>query len=65
MRLGRMGRGEGGAESGVVVVGVMTPTERERGLEESLRRQLGECLSSCTAIFKYDRCKLTSRCSRG
>ena len=40
IRLGRMGRGESEAEFGGMVVGVMTSAQRERGWEESLRRQL-------------------------
>jgi hypothetical protein len=42
MRAGRMGRGGGeeGREAGGVVEGVIAPAERERGLQESLRRHL-------------------------
>jgi hypothetical protein len=40
IRLGRIGRGEFGAELGGEFVDVIMPTDWESGLEESLRRQL-------------------------
>lgn len=40
MRLGRIGRGEGGADVDGETVEVIAPAEKERGLRESLRRQL-------------------------
>lgn len=42
MRLGRIIRGEEGAEDGGEIGGLIASAERERGLEESLRRQLYE-----------------------
>ncbi len=44
MQLGRIGRGDGGAELGGEIVGVVAPAERERGLQESFRRHLSTWL---------------------
>lgn len=48
------GRGEDGADvGGVVVEGVIAPAERERGLHESLRRQLQELVRRCRRRSVY------------